>query len=197
MAYLKVSEARAAAQPTLARLQKSASGILKQESRSLDAAKTFDVFLSHSYQDAEVILGVKAIMESLNLTVYVDWIDDSGLDRTKVTHKTAEILRRRMRAAGCLVYAHSSNSGDSTWMPWELGYFDGFKPAHLWILPIVSDYDSEFKSQEYLSLYPTVDKISSLAGHINLGFTDAGVQKRDIPLVEAARGTGVYFTGTG
>ena len=69
MAYLKVSEARAAAQPILHRLQKSASRILEQESRSLDATKKFDVFLSHSYQDSEVILGVKAIMESLGLTV--------------------------------------------------------------------------------------------------------------------------------
>ena len=195
---LRVSEAKAAARPTLERLQKSAGSILKQESRSLDATKQFDVFLSHSYQDADVILGVKAIIESLGLTVYVDWIDDSGLDRTKVTHKTAEILRRRMRASACLLYAHSSNSGDSTWMPWELGYFDGFRPAHLWILPIVSDYDSEFKSQEYLSLYPTVDKISSLAGRINLGLTDVGLQKREISLSEAARGSsGVYFTGTG
>ena len=127
----------------------------------------------------------------------MDWIDDSGLDRTKVTHKTAQILRHRMRASACLVYAHSANSEDSKWMPWELGYFDGFNPSHVWILPIVVSYDTEFKSQEFLSLYPSVDKISAIAGRINLGFTEVGVPKRDIPLNESAWGSGIYFAGTG
>ena len=82
-------------------------------------SSTFDVFLSHSYDDAEVILGVKKIMESIGLKVYVDWIDDAGLDRGNVTRKTAAILRMRMRNSSSLVYAHSESSGDSKWMPWE------------------------------------------------------------------------------
>jgi hypothetical protein len=81
-------------------------------------------------------------------------------------------------------------------MPWELGFFDGFKPGCLWILPIVSDYDSEFKSQEYLGLYPTVEKISDLPGRLNLGIINvgSGLQKRDYPLKEAAsNSTSIYF----
>ena len=137
--------------------------VLREEARAIRSTSTFDVFLSHSYDDAEVILGVKKIMESLGLRVYVDWIDDAGLDRGQVTRSTAAILRMRMRASLSLVYAHSASSGDSNWMPWELGYFDGFKPGCLWLLPIVTNYDSEFNSQEYLGLYPTVDKNS---GHL-------------------------------
>jgi hypothetical protein len=78
-------------------------------------------------------------------------------------------------------------------MPWELGYFDGFKPMFVWILPLVMDYDSEFKGQEYLGLYPTVDKLASIAGQLNLGFSDVGERRSTIPLEKAARGQGVFF----
>ena len=79
-------------------------------------------------------------------------------------------------------------------MPWELGYFDAFKPSFVWILPMVTDYDSEFKGQEYLGLYPTLDKIASLAGRLDLGFKEVGTQRSTIPLTEAARGKGVFLT---
>ncbi len=196
MAFLRMAEARQAAQSSMIPLRKSAGQVLREEAGAFRATSTFDVFLSHSYHDAEVILGVKKIMESQGLRVYVDWIDDQGLDRGKVARKTAEILRLRMRAALSLVYAHSANSSDSKWMPWELGYFDGFKPGCLWILPIVANYDSEFEDQEYLSLYPTVEKIAELYGSLNLGFLNvgSGTQKRDIPLKEAAaKGMGISF----
>jgi hypothetical protein len=198
VAYLRIAEARRAAQSATSPLRKSAGQVLKEETGALRDSSTFDVFLSHSYDDAEVILGVKKIMESLGLKVYVDWIDDAGLDRGKVTRETAAILRLRMRNSLSLVYAHSESSGDSNWMPWELGYFDGFKPGCLWVLPIVAYYDSEFKSQEYLGLYPTVDKIADLYGRPNLGISNVGtgVNKRDIPLKEAAsKSMSITYTG--
>ena len=151
------------------------------------------MFLSHSYDDAEVILGVKKIIEALGLSVYVNWIDDAKLDRSKVTKETAGVLRLRMHVCSSLVYAHSPNTADSKWMPWELGYFDGFKETSVWILPLVTDYDAEFTNQEYLGLYPTVGKISGLAGQINLGFTNVGELRERIPLTKAARGLGVYY----
>lgn len=193
MAFLKLSEAKAAGSSVRVRLQKSATQILKEEAQGFSKHTSYDVFLSHSYQDAEAILGIKNIMESLGLRVYVDWIDDPALDRSQVKTSTAAVLRERMKCAASLAYVHTTNSADSAWMPWELGYFDGIKPGHVWILPLVVNYDHEFKGQEYLGLYPTVDKISGLAGRISLGFTNVGEQKREIPLMEAARGSGVWF----
>lgn len=111
MAYLRIAEARRAAQSATSPLRKSAGPVLKEEVGALRDSSTFDVFLSHSYDDAEVILGVKKIMESLGLKVYVDWIDDAGLDRGKVTRETAAILRLRMRNSLSLVYAHSESLG--------------------------------------------------------------------------------------
>lgn len=194
MSYLRISEARAAGQAERYRVQKRASQILSEGVRAFDAAEHYNVFLSHSYDDAEVILGVRRIMESLGLTVYVDWIDDSALDRTKVTPKSAAVLRRRMQASESLVYAHSAAASESAWMPWELGYFDSLRPDHVWILPLVEYYDSEFKGQEYLGLYPAVDKISDFAGRVRLGFENVGASQEFIPLAKAAKGSGVYFT---
>jgi hypothetical protein len=80
-------------------------------------------------------------------------------------------------------------------MPWELGYFDGIKPGHVWILPLVSRSDSEFNGQEYLGLYPPVENLS-LTGPISLGFSDVGTTKRDVSLRKAATAgdAGVFYT---
>lgn len=193
MAFLRVSEAKAAAGPRAYNLR-AASQALAEDARAFSQFKKYDVFLSHAYQDADVILGVKKIIESLGLTVYVDWVEDGGLDRSKVTVKSSEILRARMRQSASLIYVHTALSPDSKWMPWELGYFDGFKPTFVWILPLVTSYDSEFKQQEYLGLYPTVDKLASLPGRLDLGFPDVQRQGSPVTLAEAARGHGVYLT---
>lgn len=193
MAYLRVAEARSAAVTARQTTFRSASQILTEDAKRFSSATRYDVFLSHSYKDAELILGVKALIEKLGLSVYVDWIDDSLLDRSQVTAKTAEILRLRMRASSSLIYVHSPKTSDSVWMPWELGYFDGFRPSFVWILPLVADSDTEFKGQEYLGLYPTVDKIAGLSDRLNLGFPRVGDHTSPVTLAQAARGHGVYL----
>ena len=172
----------------------SSARILAEQARAFDSTLRYDIFLSHSFDDAEVIYGVKKMIEALGLSVYVDWIDDAKLDRSKVTAKTAAVLRERMKACSSLVYAHSANSQSSVWMPWELGYFDGMKPHQVWILPLVADYNSEFKEQEYLGLYPSVEKLSSLGtGRARLGFDNVGSDNHQVLLEKAARGEGVYY----
>jgi hypothetical protein len=190
MAYVRIAEARAAGLNVRAYVSKSASQILTEDARRFSPSNRYDVFLSHAYRDGEVILGVKSLIEALGMTVYVDWIDDTGLDRGTVTRNTAKVLRERMRASSCLVYAHSANAGESVWMPWELGYFDGFKPSFVWILPLVDESDSEYEGQEYLGLYPPVEKLSSLAGRMNLGFAHFGEADSEFPLIKAAKESG-------
>jgi TIR domain len=175
-------------------MSKSASQILTEDALRFSSSDRYDIFLSHSYQDADVIHGIKSIIEKIGLKVYVDWINDPGLDRGRVTSKTAQILRERMQNCSSLVYVHTPNATQSVWMPWELGYFDGLKPRHVWILPVVSEYDSEFKGQEYLGLYPAVEKLDALAGRTNLGFTEVGEERSSVPLAKAASGSGIYFT---
>ena len=91
MPYLRISEVKAAGQAARSRVTKSASQILIEDFARFSETDRYDVFLSHSYQDADTIYGVKKIIESLDLSVYVDWIDDAGLDRGKVTTRTAQV----------------------------------------------------------------------------------------------------------
>ena len=136
------------------RVFKSADTILREAATTPET--TFDVFLSHSVKDADVILGIVAALKQQGLKVYVDWIVDPLMDRSRVTPETAERLRHRMRQSASLVYAHSNRSGSSKWMPWELGYFDGFRSA-VAILPIAQTSEESFAGQEYLGLYPYID----------------------------------------
>ena len=53
-----MSEARAVGRAAVP-LQKSAGRILAEQARAFDAAVHYDIFLSHSFDDAEAIYGVK------------------------------------------------------------------------------------------------------------------------------------------
>jgi hypothetical protein len=194
MAYLRILEARAVGRAISSSLQKRAGLILTEDARRFSTEKQYDIFLSHSYDDGEAILGVRRLIEGIGLTVYVDWIDDPSLGRREVTSKNAGVLRVRMRACSSLIYVHSPNSAKSVWMPWELGFFDGFKPSQVWILPLVANSDGEFENQEYLGLYPTVENLSALRGRYDLGFDKVGNDLHQVPLAVAAKGHGVYFT---
>ncbi len=119
--------------------------------------KSFDIFLSHSYLDSNQILVIKEEIESLGFSVYVDWIEDKQLDRTKVNKETALLLKDRMGNCKSLFFAATPNYTNSKWMPWELGYFDGFK-GKVVILPILDKSNSSYKGSEYLELYPYIDK---------------------------------------
>jgi hypothetical protein len=125
---------------------------------------TFDIFLSHAHEDAEIIAGVKALIEHEGLSVYVDWIEDAQTDRTQVTAKTASMLRERMNHCQFLLFVSSKASTSSKWMPWELGYFDGLRSEHVGILPIVQAQGGSFSGQEYLGLYPPWQFINFTSG---------------------------------
>lgn len=147
---------------------KKAEQLIVEASATYSTTKTYDIFLSHSIRDAELILGMKGIFEDLGYSVYVDWIDDPQLDRTKVTPATADKLRQRMNSSKSLFYVTTANSDASRWMPWECGYFDG-KKEKVAIAPIQkSSSDNSFSGQEYLGLYPYVLKHPNSSNKDNL-----------------------------
>lgn len=121
--------------------------------------KSYDVFLSHSSLDHDLILELVDLFNKSGYSVYVDWIEDRELDRSKVSKDTAELLRRRMDKSRSLAYISTKNISNSKWCPWELGYFDGKKNERCCILPIMRG--NTFEGQEYLGLYPylTYEKI--------------------------------------
>lgn len=155
MANYTLAEIRAAGREE-ARYEFGGASEVLRKSRSL--LGPFDIFLSHSFHDAELILGVRAVLQRAGKRVYVDWIDDPELDRMHVTKGTANRLRERMQQSTSMIYAATKAATTSRWMPWELGYFDGRKgPEAVAIMPLVS-YQGESVGQEYLGLYPTIER---------------------------------------
>jgi hypothetical protein len=140
--------------------------ILEHQNILSKGEKTFDIFLSHSFKDAELVIGLKKELQEMGYSVYIDWIEDTQLDRSKVDKKTAATLRERMDNCRSLFYASTDNATQSVWMPWELGYMDGKKQTAA-ILPItqVKNSTDEYLGQEYLGMYPYVTKQQSIYSH--------------------------------
>lgn len=155
MALLTETEVRArAAQMTTVR--KTAAREILTETASADA--TFDVFLSHSSNEPEeILLGIKGYLNDAGLSVYVDRYTDPQLSPEEVTPETAETLRSRLRASKSLLYVYSRHSKLSRWMPWELGFMDG-AGCRIGIAPVVQTARNTFDGEQYLGLYPYLDR---------------------------------------
>jgi hypothetical protein len=67
-------------------------------------------------------------------------------------------------------------------MPWELGYFDGFRPGHVAVLPIVKYDGQSFVGQEYLGLYPCIEEIDFTQGGLQLGIWQSKDSARRLKL---------------
>lgn len=159
MTYLTKQQARERAR---AKKLKDSIGMesykyLSESAKNASTIGRFDVFLSHSIKDAEIVLGVADLLESRGKTVYIDWRNDTALDRENVTRDTAAQLKQRMAQCENLIYVATKNATNSKWMPWELGYFDGLKSGNVSVLPVVDYSNEDFQGQEYLSLYPKID----------------------------------------
>lgn len=190
MTFFTKAEARSAAGRFMQKNQQNKS-FHKAVYESVASTKDydeFDVFMSHSLSDAELVVGIKAILEEIGLKVYVDWQEDPEMPRENVSKETAFTLRKRMKQSKSMIYIATDNATKSKWMPWELGYFDAFSNGNVAILPLLDDANSAFNGQEYLGLYPFVMTISSDKS----GANDVFVEEKGIrwmPFMDFATGS--------
>lgn len=135
----------------------------------------FDIFLSHSYLDQKTVLGIYKDFEALGFDTYVDWIIDPALDRTNITKETAQKLKQRMKQSKCLIYATSSNILSSNWMPWELGFMDGYSKGKVAVFPLLEDdqSDEDLELPKYLELYYSCSKEQDKTGKEALWINDS------------------------
>lgn len=128
---------------------------IHEDALAFSLNERYDIFLSHSYDDARVIRHIRDLLIENGYKVYVDWIEDAQLSRASVSEKTAMILRERMKNSSSLIYASSTAAETSVWMPWELGYMDA-TTGRVAVAPILND-NEEFEGREYLAMYPYLD----------------------------------------
>lgn len=131
----------------------------------------YDVFISHSFLDKPLVITLVNLFNQAGYSVYVDWIEDSTLDRTHVTETTVELIRERITQSKSLAYIATSNISSSKWCPWELGVADGIHDGRAAILPILSQNQS-FNGQEYLNVYPYIDYEKKSSGEMDFWVSD-------------------------
>jgi hypothetical protein len=138
-------------------LQESITGRLAPlpEETEVKPAVLFDIFLSHSSLDQLQVLGIYRLLIQRGYKVYLDQVCDPYLDRTRVTPITARVIHYRMVQSKSLFVATSSNVSQSKWVPWELGFSDGWNGKAA-VLPILSHNVASFNGQEYFGIYPEV-----------------------------------------
>lgn len=132
------------------------------ESLILDAAgpqKTYDVFLSHSTDDAKLIKQIRAYLETKHdLSVYIDWDEDCGTSRDEI----ASVVKKAMLISKSFVVVKTDNSDASSWVSWETGFFDNKDADRIGVLLVEDDEKNfthnTFIHQEYLKNYILLSK---------------------------------------
>lgn len=98
------------------------AAIYESQSR-LEKHKVFHIFLSHSIQDCDKLIRLKVLLNSLGLSVYLDWVEDRAALRRKLTNAdTARVIMERIKNCRSVIYVRTAASLASTWAAWELGY---------------------------------------------------------------------------
>lgn len=66
-------------------------------SKRFSTYMTYDLFISHSFKDKDLVVGLYYMFDRAGYNVYIDWIDDASLNRENVTDQTAAIIRQRIK----------------------------------------------------------------------------------------------------
>ena len=160
-------------------IQKSADEALITESLEFKEGVSYDLFISHSFRDQKRVLQLRNLFKDCGFNVYVDWIDDSYLNRENVTSDTADLIKRRIAQSKALAYVATQNITASKWCPWELGIADGLL-GKVCIIPFVSGNTQEniYHGFEYLGLYPYLDFAGNMGTLTNIRVAATGNHER-------------------
>jgi hypothetical protein len=154
MAFLRESDVRARARQRAAAQGVSVAEALGRAARQRLAR--YDVFLSQTIRDAEIVLGVYDVLTSAGYKVFCDWIEAPEADRSHVTPANAAFVRSTMGVSDTLLFLDTEGAAQSLWMCWELGWFDAAKGT-VGVLPVLGEGERYYRGREFLGLYPYVE----------------------------------------
>lgn len=157
MAFLRDSDMRIRARQRAKREGVSIKEALRGASQK--CRPHYDIFLSQTIRDAEIVLGVYDYLTDKGLVVFCDWIDEPHLNRNDVTPANAAFIRNTMEKCDTLLFLDTESADQSLWMCWELGWFDG-RRGLVGILPILKSDQRFYRGREFLGLYPYIEEDS-------------------------------------
>jgi hypothetical protein len=164
MAHYTVADAREAfrRQQSRGAVATTAVHMLQTHAASFVDLQRCDILLSHSLKDAELLLGVKALLEDQGLSVHLNWSIDEPISRNDISPEMAARIKRRMRSAEAMLFVTADHYPNAKWVSWELGYFEGMQDGRVAILPLVQAQGASFSPREYFALYPVVEHLDYL-----------------------------------
>lgn len=116
------------------------------------------IFLSHKHSDLNDLKGVMGMLKNYNAKIYIDSMDNKMPEQT--SGETALRIKEVIKFCKKFVLLATDKAIESYWCNWELGIGDTYKFVdHIAILPIKEKgtYDSKYKGNEYLQIYPSID----------------------------------------
>lgn len=137
---------------------KGLSSVLNEyRSYSRSTALT-SIFLSHSHHDKAIVEQAKVFFENLNISIYVDWADETMPEKTNGT--TASKIKSKIITNDKFVLLATNSAIVSRWCNWEVGIGDTYKLHNdkICILPL-SDNRNDWKGNEYLQIYPRIEPV--------------------------------------
>lgn len=117
------------------------------------------VFLSHSHKDQNLIKEAVSFFKGINISVYVDWMDDGMPEKT--SGETAMKIKSKIITNQKFILLATNDAIISKWCNWELGIGDTFKFSddNIAILPLCESSGSWY-GNEYLQIYPRIESVT-------------------------------------
>ncbi|ARS53528.1 toll/interleukin-1 receptor domain-containing protein [Kushneria konosiri] len=138
--------------------------------RSLNEAlakKQQTAFLCHSHKDHELAKGLQVLMKENGWDLYIDW-EDSEMPSTP-NKETANKIKTKIKITDWFLFLATSNSTQSRWCPWEIGFADSAKSYEKILIVPTEDDSGTWYGNEYLQLYRQMNegshKQTSKAGY--------------------------------
>ena len=79
-------------------------------SKSVESKKKYDIFISHSYLDKNLVKSTKNALNLQNLSCYYDWTSDQDfLKRNLISGYTKEVLKKRIEQSKALILVLTHN----------------------------------------------------------------------------------------
>ena len=131
------------------------AGVLNE---SIAVKRSWDktVFLSYRHQDRQWVDPIVRLLKGLGVAVYIDYLDQTLEEQTN--DQVAQTLRKRISGSSKFIAMATPNSGQSRWMPWELGLGDRIiNYGNVAILPLTENA-STWHDQENGKIYGRIEK---------------------------------------
>lgn len=93
--------------------------------KDLECMKHYDVFVSHSSANSDSIIPLMKLLNANKLVAYIDWVNDrEKMRRELICSDTAKVLKKRISQCRFLLIVVTTESLNSPWCAWEIGYAD-------------------------------------------------------------------------